>query len=40
VTGTSVWSLLALQAAWFIILIVPIFVLWRKARTRLFVQGG
>jgi len=40
VTGASVWSVLGLQAAWFFILIVPIVVLWRMARTRLFVQGG
>jgi len=29
-----------LQAVWFIVLIVPILVIWRSARKRLFVQGG
>jgi len=40
VTGSGVWPILAIQVSWFIILIIPIIVLWRLARTRLFVQGG
>jgi len=40
VTGSAVLSLIGLQVLWFVVLIIPIVVLWRKARTRLFVQGG
>lgn len=40
VTGISIWPVFAIQISWFLILIIPIIVLWRLARTRLFVQGG
>ncbi|MFC4098541.1 ABC transporter permease [Paenibacillus xanthanilyticus] len=39
-TGADAWHVLLLQAVWFLVLIVPILWVWRKARTRLFVQGG
>ncbi|MFD0711889.1 ABC transporter permease [Paenibacillus sp. GCM10027626] len=31
---------LGLQIVWFAVLIIPILLIWRRARTRLFVQGG
>jgi ABC-2 type transport system permease protein len=40
VTGSAVYTVLGIQAAWFAVLIIPIYWLWTKARTRLFVQGG
>lgn len=40
VAGSEVWSVLGIQVVWFSLLIVPIYWLWAKARTRLFVQGG
>lgn len=33
-------GVLLIQLVWFVILIVPILLLWRSARQRLFVQGG
>ncbi|OXM86487.1 ABC transporter permease [Paenibacillus rigui] len=39
-TGTAAYQVLGVQVLWFLILILPLFVLWRSARTRLFVQGG
>lgn len=40
VSGVSVSSVLAVQAFWFVVLTVPIVIMWRRARSRLFVQGG
>ncbi|WP_442603028.1 ABC transporter permease [Paenibacillus sp. KN14-4R] len=40
VTGNAVWGLIGLQIIWFLVLIIPMILLWRAARTRLFVQGG
>jgi ABC-2 type transport system permease protein len=40
VTGQAVYEALFVQAAWFAILLVPIWWMWRRARSRLFVQGG
>jgi ABC-2 type transport system permease protein len=40
VTGSAVWEVLAIQVAWLFVLAVPVVLLWRKARARLFVQGG
>jgi ABC-2 type transport system permease protein len=40
VTGSAVYQVLGVQALWFVLLIVPLYLLWRGARTRLFVQGG
>jgi ABC-2 type transport system permease protein len=39
-TGAAAWQALGVQALWFVLLLIPIRLLWRKARTRLFVQGG
>ncbi len=39
-SGEAAISALGLQAVWFVLLIVPIWLLWRAARHRLFVQGG
>ncbi|MBP1992288.1 ABC transporter permease [Paenibacillus eucommiae] len=39
-TGSAAAQVLGIQFAWFILLIIPIGILWVKARTRLFVQGG
>lgn len=38
--GTGAGSVLAVQLLWFVLLIIPIWLLWLKARRRLFVQGG
>lgn len=40
VTGGAVYQALGVQAVWFALLLVPLALLWRGARTRLFVQGG
>ncbi|CAG7648930.1 hypothetical protein PAESOLCIP111_05738 [Paenibacillus solanacearum] len=40
VAGSAVYGVFATQLVWFALLIIPLFVLWRSARTRLFVQGG
>jgi ABC-2 type transport system permease protein len=40
VTGSAVWEVFAVQVAWMLILTVPIVLMWRQARARLFVQGG
>lgn len=38
--GGEVWNALLVQAIWFAVLIIPIVLMWRAARKRLFVQGG
>ncbi|RUS46564.1 ABC-2 family transporter protein [Cohnella sp. AR92] len=38
--GVEVWNALYVQMIWFLALIVPILLMWRSARKRLFVQGG
>ncbi|MDF2815668.1 MAG: daunorubicin transporter permease [Paenibacillus sp.] len=40
VTGNAVYEVLGLQLLWFVVLIAPIWYMWRGARSRLFVQGG
>ncbi|MBD2865831.1 ABC-2 family transporter protein [Paenibacillus sp. IB182363] len=40
VTGAAVYQAMFVQFVWFVVLIVPIWWMWRKARSRLFVQGG
>jgi ABC-2 type transport system permease protein len=40
VTGNAIYEVLGVQLLWFVLLIVPLGLLWRSARTRLFVQGG
>ncbi|MFK7697725.1 ABC transporter permease [Paenibacillus sp. HJGM_3] len=40
VTGSAVYQVFGLQLIWFVGLIVPIWIMWRSARSRLFVQGG
>ncbi|HZG75807.1 MAG TPA: ABC-2 family transporter protein [Paenibacillus sp.] len=39
-TGEAALSALGVQALWFALLVGPMIWLWRKARNRLFVQGG
>ncbi|PZD95533.1 daunorubicin ABC transporter permease [Paenibacillus sambharensis] len=39
-TGDAALQALMLQVIWFVVLIIPIWLLWRAARHRLFVQGG
>lgn len=39
-SGDAVVQALSVQALWFVVLILPIWVMWRAARRRLFVQGG
>lgn len=38
--GIAADQVLALQLIWFVLLLAPLLVLWRLARTRLFIQGG
>ncbi|MDQ1911604.1 ABC-2 family transporter protein [Paenibacillus sp. GD4] len=40
VAGDAAYHVLGIQLLWFAILIIPLWLLWRGARTRLFVQGG
>jgi ABC-2 type transport system permease protein len=40
VEGTGIWSVLGIQVFWFVILLIPMMLIWRQARKRLFVQGG
>jgi ABC-2 type transport system permease protein len=40
VVGAAVGEAIAVQLIWCCVLIVPIFLMWRAARRRLFVQGG
>ncbi|MFC0215950.1 ABC transporter permease [Paenibacillus chartarius] len=40
VSGGAIWQALGVQVFWTALLLVPIALLWRRARTRLFVQGG
>lgn len=40
VAGDQVWNALGIQLLWAVLLVIPIVVLWRSARRRLFVQGG
>ncbi|CAM4412314.1 ABC transporter permease [Paenibacillus tarimensis] len=39
-TGDAALQALMVQGIWFVVLIIPIWLLWRAARHRLFVQGG
>lgn len=39
-TGQAIGQALLVQVIWFVILMLPVAFVWRKARTRLFVQGG
>ncbi|WP_027094135.1 ABC transporter permease [Cohnella thermotolerans] len=39
-SGGDAWNALLVQFVWFAALIVPIWLMWRAARKRLFVQGG
>jgi ABC-2 type transport system permease protein len=39
-TGEAAAQALIVQVVWFAVLIIPIWLLWRAARRRLFVQGG
>ncbi len=40
VSGAAVGDALLVQVIWFVVMIVPIMIVWRAARKRLFVQGG
>lgn len=40
VTGDAIWSAMLVQLFWLVLLMLPLILVWRKARTRLFVQGG
>ena len=39
-TGAEAWEALLVQILWAAVLVVPIIVMWRASRRRLFVQGG
>ncbi|WP_438447728.1 ABC transporter permease [Gorillibacterium sp. sgz5001074] len=38
--GIGIGNVLGVQALWFVVLIVPMAVMWQLSRRRLFVQGG
>jgi ABC-2 type transport system permease protein len=40
VSGDAVWGVLLIQFLWFVVLTIPIWLVWQRARRRLFVQGG
>ena len=40
VSGAAIWQGMLVQLVWAAVLILPLLFVWRKARTRLFVQGG
>lgn len=40
VDGSGVPGMIGVQIVWFLVLILPIALMWRQARYRLFVQGG
>jgi ABC-2 type transport system permease protein len=40
VSGDAVWGVLLIQLVWFVVLTIPIWLVWQRARRRLFVQGG
>jgi ABC-2 type transport system permease protein len=40
VTGYAIFQVFAIQVIWFFVLIIPIYVIWTKAKQKLFVQGG
>ncbi|MBD3921076.1 ABC-2 family transporter protein [Paenibacillus sp. PR3] len=37
---SDAWGVFGVQVIWFVVLLIPILLMWRAARTRLFVQGG
>lgn len=38
--GIGISHVLGIQALWFAVLVLPLFLMWRLARRRLFIQGG
>ncbi|SDD89607.1 ABC-2 type transport system permease protein [Paenibacillus sp. UNCCL117] len=40
VSGGAAYHGLLVQILWVVLLLAPLYILWRSARTRLFVQGG
>src|SRR5690554_5327673 len=40
IVGSAIILAIAVQLFWFIALLLPLNVVWRRARKRLFVQGG
>jgi ABC-2 type transport system permease protein len=40
IQGGNIWDALLIQVIWTAVLTVPIALVWRAARRRLFVQGG
>ncbi|MDY8025791.1 ABC transporter permease [Paenibacillus polymyxa] len=40
VKGVGIWNVLGIQVIWLVVLLVPMIIIWRLARRRLFVQGG
>ncbi|HEX7058062.1 MAG TPA: ABC-2 family transporter protein [Bacilli bacterium] len=40
ISGAAAYQALGIQAVWFIGLTLPMIVIWRMAKSRLFVQGG
>ncbi|MFB5763149.1 ABC transporter permease [Paenibacillus medicaginis] len=40
IQGVGIWHVLGIQVVWFAVLLVPMVLIWRMARRRLFIQGG
>ncbi|MCE5170917.1 ABC-2 family transporter protein [Paenibacillus profundus] len=40
IEDSQILTVVGIQLLWFVILIIPIVIMWRAARQRLFVQGG
>lgn len=40
IQGVGIWHVLGIQVLWFLILLIPMVLLYRMSRKRLFVQGG
>lgn len=40
IQGVGIWNVLGIQVVWFVLLLIPMIWLYRRARHRLFVQGG
>ena len=40
IKGAEILPVIGIQLFWFLVLLIPVYVVWQRARKRLFVQGG
>ncbi|KKX53431.1 ABC transporter permease [Brevibacillus borstelensis] len=40
IPASRAWEMIGFQAIWVAVILIPIYVLWRRAQTKLVVQGG